>query len=228
MERFYKYGFYTLLSILLVIVGLILYNNNISSGSTRESANQIEKTLDEKAEIQRSFDNTVARLDSVTASLDSSKSLNNVLLGKLEIKNPKDSIVRSLTEKQRRMLRLIDSTNMLRDSINRIGEKMIDLQGDVHLDKASKNSLRNGFAVLGDISLSLNFALDNQQLELLRQNATSLNSLVGTFNKKVDKLNRFSKMLESFTKYLGTAIDVFGAAVSQGILTPKGAALSSK
>lgn len=218
---FYKYAFFTTFMLLCATGGYILWNNNKIEQSIANQDTQIAKVTDEKSEIQQSFDAALARLDSVTTQ-------KNDLLIKLKIKNPKDSTIKNLTEPQKRMLRLIDSTNQLRDSINLVGTNIVRILSVPDLDKAQANNLKSTFATLGDISLSLNFALDNQRLDILRDNAASLKALVGSFDKKVEKLDKFSKLLGSFTKYLGVAIDIFAAAVSQGIIVSKQAPLPSK
>lgn len=77
--------------------GYLLWNNNKNEQTIQTKDTQIAKVTDEKSEIQRSFDASLARLDSVTGS-------NNQLSGKLTEANndisKKKAEIRSILSKK--------------------------------------------------------------------------------------------------------------------------------
>jgi hypothetical protein len=221
MMQFYKSGFYLLLFILVGGAGYWLWNRNSEKQVVLQRESQIGMIVNEKNGLLKLYDSALTRLDSITT-------YNYQLLTILKRNEPGSEMVIVLTAPQERMRRLIDSTNLLRDSINIMGDETVNLLAIRTLDPQQRANLKSTFAVLGNLSLTLNFKLDNQRLAMIRDNAASLKTLVGSFDKKIEKLNKFSKLLDKFSKYLGIAIDVFSAAISQGIITPKTTPLNVK
>jgi hypothetical protein len=221
MNRFYQFGFFILLSLIVTITIIFLVSNNRKMESIDLREAKIESVTDESSELKELFDSTLSRLDSVTSA-------NYELMAEIRKSNPNAFIVKELTDSQKRMIRLIDSTNLLRDSINIVGREIVRLLSTPQLEVDQANKLKTTFAILGNISLSLNFALDNQRLGMLREDAGSLKNIVGSFDRRIERLNKFSRLLDKFSKYLQVAIDVFAAAVSQGFIVSGGVSIPGR
>src|SRR5689334_3179327 len=80
-RREYKGAIIGLLAVaLLGTWGYLLYDKNKTSETIQTQQTQIEKVTDEKSDIQKNFDASLARLDSLTG-------FNNELEGKLSSRN---------------------------------------------------------------------------------------------------------------------------------------------
>src|SRR5919112_1791292 len=77
----YKGAVIGILAVLLLGTwGYLLYDKNKTSETIQTQQTQIEKVTDEKSEVQKNFDASLARLDSLTG-------FNNELEGKLSSRN---------------------------------------------------------------------------------------------------------------------------------------------
>jgi uncharacterized protein YhaN len=108
--------------------GYLLYNNNKQEQTHVSDQQQIAKVTDEKSEIQRSFDASLARLDSVTGS-------NNALQGKLASANSeiskKKAEIRSILNKKNasdaELRRAKELINELNDKIAGMEKQITEL-----------------------------------------------------------------------------------------------------
>jgi hypothetical protein len=215
MNRFYKISFFILLVLYVVtILGYILWNNNKANQVVQNNQAQISKVSDENYELQRVFDESMVRLDSLTG-------INNMLMKKLQIKLPKDSIILKLTEPQKRMLRLIDSVNAIKKEINGIAAYMNRNIDWATLNPEQQQVFDDTGIVLGNMLFKLDFAIDQAGIDMLKKNTEALKVVIIKYDKNLEKLDKLAKVLEQFTKYLKISIDVFTAAVSNGIIVSK-------
>jgi len=108
--------------------GYLLWNNNKNEQSILNKDTQIARVTDEKSEIQRSFDASLARLDSVTGS-------NNQLQGKLTEANndiaKRKSEIRSILSKKNataaELTRAKELIGQLNDKIAGLEQKVTEL-----------------------------------------------------------------------------------------------------
>jgi peptidoglycan hydrolase CwlO-like protein len=108
--------------------GYLLWNNNKQEGLIASKDTQITKVTDEKADLQRSFDASLARLDSVTGS-------NNDLQGKLTAANSeiskKKAEIRSILNKKNataaELTRAKELITQLNDKIASLEQQVTEL-----------------------------------------------------------------------------------------------------
>lgn len=214
----YKWAFFFLLALdIVVIFGYIAWNTNKAELIQTQNQSQITKITDEKENLQRTFDESLIRLDSLTSA-------NDLLMQKLQIRSPKDSIIKQLTESQKRMLRLIDSVNALKTEINGIARYMNRNIDWTALTSDQQQVFDDTGIILGNMLFKLDFAMDSARLDMLKKNTEALKTVLTRYDKKLEKLEKLSVVLDKFTKYLKISIDVFAAAVSSGIIVSKPAA----
>lgn len=213
MNRFYKPAFFLLL-IIFVIVLVFLFWSGMKSEYVPSNQPQIVTEQGEKDSLRQVLDQSLAQLDSITSA-------NATLMEKLGKKSPNDSLIQQLTEPQKRMLRLIDSVNSIKIEINGIAAFINRNVDRSTLPDTQKIVFDNSGVILGNMLFNLDLAIDNTRLELLKNNTEALKTIISKFDKKMGQLDKLSKVLEKFTKYMQVSIDVFTSAVSNGVIVLK-------
>ena len=164
------------LAVLLVGLGVFLFiDKNKSSETIQQQQTQISKVTDEKSEIQQSFDASLARLDSV-------KSVNTSLQGKLtesnnEISKTKAEIRSILNKKNATAAEL----NKAKQLIAGLNDKINTMQAEVARLNQENQALTQDKVVLTQEKTTL-----TAEKEKLNQDLTTTTVAKQELEKKVD------------------------------------------
>jgi hypothetical protein len=172
-NNFYKIGFYTLLSIL--ILGILFIKFNSQSGSTYSPNN-----------------NGNTKIDSV-------------------LLRPEEVAIQNL----------IDSVQIVKDSINNVENFMID---SIDLRKISldqRNAYYETIYLLHSTKLHLDFKLDAVRLQQIKAEAANLQSVIAKYDNKKDKIDLLSNKLKNLTSTINSTLAVISSAVSRGLIVPQ-------
>lgn len=142
-RREYKGAIIGLLAVaLLGTWGYLLYDKNKTSETIQTQQTQIEKVTDEKSDIQKNFDASLARLDSLTG-------FNNELEGKLSSRNTEitklKSEIRTILNKRNatasELARAKSLIQTLNDKIGSLEQEVARLTGENQVLTAEKTQL---------------------------------------------------------------------------------------
>jgi cell division protein FtsL len=152
----------------LILGGFFIFDHNKSSQTVQSDQTEIAKVTSEKSDIQNSFDASLARLDSM-------KTVNTDMAGKLEantseIAKMKAEIRSILNKKNATAAELSKARNL----IAQLNGKITDLETQVAQLTQQNDSLRQNVAVL------------TTDKETLTRNLDSTNVIKQTLEKKVD------------------------------------------
>ena len=117
---------------------------------------------------------------------------------------------------EERYRRLVDSVQMVKDSINSVVAFMIDSIDLKVLAIDQRNVYAETFNTLARIKLHMDFILDNERLRLLKTESDKLASVIAKYDKKKEKLNNLSNRLKTLTSFIKITIDVLVLAASKG------------
>ncbi|HEX7902570.1 MAG TPA: hypothetical protein VF487_01735 [Chitinophagaceae bacterium] len=226
--------------------GYFLYDKNNSDKTINDQQTQIAKTTDEKDELQRSFDNSLARLDSVTGA-------NNNLQGKLterekEIEKNKAEIKRILNDRNATAADLKRARTMianLNDQIASLEAEVTRLTGENQELTASNTVLTQEKTDLTQnlqstttqkeelertVDVASTFSASNIQIAAVNEKKSGKEKATTTA-KRVDKLvvsfdveNRIAKSGPADMYIIVTAPDgkvISDAALGSGSLTTR-------
>jgi hypothetical protein len=202
-----KYKIYFLASLIIniLLVAYILWTNNkaqfIPSGQMT--------TTNEKNELQKNFDTAISRLDSVTGA-------NEQLMRELGKPSAKDTT--KLTPEEKRLIRLVDSTFMVKDSINKVIAFMNDSIELQSLSREQLNNYSHTINLLGIIKIKMDLTLDNLRIQYLKGDRTQLEAVISKYDTKKEKLGKLANRLKFLSNFLKITIDVLSAAASHGII----------
>jgi phage shock protein A len=129
--------------------GYLLWNNNKNEQTILVKDNQIAKITDDKSELQRSFDASLARLDSVTGSntaLQSklSEAQNDISKKKAEIRsilNKKNATAAELTRAKELITELNDKIAGLEQKVQELTAQNAQLNTDLTAEKGKTTQL---------------------------------------------------------------------------------------
>jgi len=206
--KIYRSLFWVLLSINIIsIVALVLYQKT-KQQQLQSNQTQIVSNDSARVELQTQFQDALEKLDSFQTT-------NKSLLR--ELGKPSND-TSNMTPEEKRIIRLIDSTFMVKDSINKIIDYMND---SIDLSQLSKDQLDNygsTIGLLGRIKITLDLNLDKYRIKFLQQDGLALSNIISKFDKKVKTLSNFTKRLTSVSKFINITIDVLSSAIFQNIV----------
>ena len=206
-NKLYKILFWSLVIIdILIAAGYILYSNNVANN--QELTSQIVESDSSKNELQRELNDAAVRLDSLKTD--------NIQLMKELGKPTKDTTNMTLEEK--RFIRLVDSTFMVKDSINKVISFMNDSVELKGLPQDQINNYSKTIDLLGEIKIKMDFNLDNFLLQFLKNDRTQLEMVITKYDKKRKTLDSLSKRLKNLSNFIKIALDIFSEAVSHNII----------
>jgi hypothetical protein len=201
---------WTLAILLLMTWGFLLWDKNESY--ERIQVNQSQSISFEADSVKRFFDDLTVRLDSVMDK-------NQEYQEKLRIVTPRDTI--GATAAQKQILRLIDSTNMVKDSINKVLDYMNDSIPLKSLSDREFETYVNTLNTLSNIKIKMDLTIDQVRLAMLKADTDQLAATINRVSRQTEKLGKLARRLESLTKIIKQAINVFSAAISKGIIIPR-------
>jgi hypothetical protein len=129
-------------------------------------------------------------------------------------------VQKPITPEEEELRRLIDSVQMVKDSINRIVIFMNDSIDLKSLSSVQKNTFGETFNILARTKLHLDFKLDTARLKQLNTESSNLQAVVTKYKKNNEKLNTLSTKLKNLTSILKTTVNVLAFAASRGIIVP--------
>jgi len=211
MQRTYKIYrslFWTLLSIdIISIVALISYQNT-KQQQLQSNQTQIVSGDTARLQLQTQFEDAIEKLDSL-------KTTNKSLMR--ELGKPSND-TSNMTPDEKRIIRLIDSTFMVKDSINKIIDYMNDSIDLSQLSKDQRDNYGSTIGLLGRIKITLDLNIDKYRIKFLQQDGMALSSIISKFDERVRTLSIFTKRLTSVSKFINITIDVLSSAIFQNIV----------
>jgi uncharacterized membrane-anchored protein YhcB (DUF1043 family) len=210
MERNYKIYrklFWSLLVLNVVsIISVVVYNN--SKQQQLQNQTQIVSNDSARNEIQKQFNNQFERLDSL-------KTANKKLMQELGRKSFDTS---NMTMEEKRIVRLIDSTYMVKDSINEIINYMNDSIDLSILSKEQINNYSSTIGLLGQVKIRMDLNLDKYRIKFLQQDGIALSAIISKFDNNVKALSNLTNRLTKVSKFIKITIDVLSNAIFQNIV----------
>jgi peptidoglycan hydrolase CwlO-like protein len=153
---------------ILGLGGYMMFDKNKTNDTIQQQQTQIAKVIDEKSDVQTSFDASLARLDSMTTV---NTDLNSKLTDKnSEITKLKTEIRTILNKKNASAAELTRAKNL----IYQLNEKISGLEADVARLTSENQTLNNDKVVL------------TQEKEKLTQDLAATTEVKQTLEKKVD------------------------------------------
>jgi len=187
--------------------GYLLYNNNKNEQSIQQKEATIAQVTDEKTELQRNFDASLARLDSVTGS-------NNTLQGQVTDKNSEisklKSEIRSILNKKNataaelsRAKQLIATLNEkvanLEQEVARLTTENTQLNTDLSTEKTKTTQLTTDLTTTTEQKQSLEKTVDvASTLNAYNISITPINEKSGGKEKVTSTAKRVDKLVISF------------------------------
>ena len=145
---------------------------------------------------------------------------------------PRDSVditLDSTSSANAELHHLMDSVEMVKDSINTIVTFMNDSIDLRPLSQDQRNVYAQTFNSLARIKLHLDFKLDNARLKQLNIEGDKLQLVITKYDKKKEILNSLSNRLKGLASFIKGTIDVLVFAASKGIIVaPPQPGLKSK
>jgi peptidoglycan hydrolase CwlO-like protein len=183
--------------------GYLLWNNNKNEQTIQVKDNQIAKVTEDKSEIQRSFDASLARLDSVTGN-------NNQLQGKLteanneiskkkaeirSILSKKNATAAELTRAKELIGQLNDKIAGLEKQVTELTAQNAQLNTDLTTEKGKTTQLTSDLATTTTqkveaekkVDIAMTFNASNISITPIREKKNGKEK-VTTTAKRVDKL----------------------------------------
>jgi hypothetical protein len=202
----YQVLFWGVLGLFLISLG---YNFLSSSKSYSPQSSAVEIAVQQKDSVKEMYNESLSQLDSlVTVNVMLSRELGRVSIGDTT----------NIPENQKRLIRLIDSTTKVKDSINWVIAFMNDSIELTSLPKPQVDTYIRTMNLLGSIKIKLDVTLDLIRIQFLQSETVALSGIIEKFDKKRERLGRLAKRLSNLTGIIKTTLDVLSTAVSSGII----------